>query len=198
MIAWNLKRRKRRRMTTKSGRHTYRSVWNSTWLLHQTIWQWQNITINKYKRKIFNTDNTDTKTDINTNIPSIVNTNISNTFEDEESETRIQERQAQHFLRKHVDNDNLYIFPNIYKSKGEEIFILLNIPQDKESFQDFVFNNYVFLLSNQHCITNFNNFKEYYTNILQSVNQIIDEVTIVFVKSGFTSVKIQLRFGVIW
>jgi hypothetical protein len=44
----------------------------------------------------------------------------------------------------------------------------------------------------------FNNFKVYYTNTLQSVPQIIDEVTTVFINSEFTAVKMQLRFGVIW
>jgi hypothetical protein len=44
----------------------------------------------------------------------------------------------------------------------------------------------------------FNNFKVYYTNTLQSVSQIVDEVTAVFINSQFTAVKMQLRFGVIW
>jgi hypothetical protein len=44
----------------------------------------------------------------------------------------------------------------------------------------------------------FNNFKVYFTKTLQSVSQIIEEVTTIFLECGFTSVKIQLRFGVIW
>jgi hypothetical protein len=85
-----------------------------------------------------------------------------NRLVDEESETRIthvdktslslkQEVVAQDFLKKHVDNDNLYIFPNIYKQKGKEMFILLNL-QDKESFQNFITNNYKIVLRNQHNI----------------------------------------------
>jgi hypothetical protein len=101
------------------------------------------------------------------------------------------------FLRKHADNDNLYIFPNIFQEKCKEMFILLNLPEDKESFQKFVTTNYNAAQSNQHGIMNFNNFKVYYTNTLQSVPQIIDEVMSVFISSGFTAVKIQIRFGVI-
>jgi hypothetical protein len=44
----------------------------------------------------------------------------------------------------------------------------------------------------------FNNFKVYYTNTLQSESQIIDELTSVFINSEFTDVKMQLRFSVIW
>jgi hypothetical protein len=43
----------------------------------------------------------------------------------------------------------------------------------------------------------YTNYKVYFTNTLQSVNQIIEEVTAVFVESGLTAVKMQLRFGVI-
>jgi hypothetical protein len=39
------------------------------------------------------------------------------------------------------------------------MFILLNLPQDKEGFQDFVSNNYKLELSNIHGIIDFNNFK---------------------------------------
>jgi hypothetical protein len=76
-------------------------------------------------------DNNDTETDINNNIPSNINTKISNTFEAEKNETRItqadkiflglkQELLAQDFLKKHAYNDNLYIFPNIYKIRGKK------------------------------------------------------------------------------
>jgi hypothetical protein len=44
----------------------------------------------------------------------------------------------------------------------------------------------------------YTNYKVYFTNTLQSVKQIIEEVTAVFVESNFTAVKIQIRFGVIW
>jgi hypothetical protein len=97
-----------------------------------------------------------------------------------------------------MQNDNLYIFKNIYEQKEKKTFILLNLLQDKKSFQDFVTNNYKLALSNQHGIMDFNNFKVYYTNTLQNVNQIIDEITSVFLESTFTTVKMQLKFGVIW
>jgi hypothetical protein len=44
----------------------------------------------------------------------------------------------------------------------------------------------------------YTNYKVYFTNTLQSVKQIIEEVTAVFVESSFTAVKMQIRFGVIW
>jgi hypothetical protein len=43
----------------------------------------------------------------------------------------------------------------------------------------------------------YTNYKVYFTNTLQSVKQIIEEVTAVFVECGFTAVKMQIRFGVI-
>jgi hypothetical protein len=43
----------------------------------------------------------------------------------------------------------------------------------------------------------FNNFKTYYTNTLQNLLQIIDEIKSAFINSGFTAVKMQVRFGVI-
>jgi hypothetical protein len=155
---------------------------------------------NKVKRKRFKIDNNDTETDINSNIFSNFNTNISNTFEDEEKETRItqadktfldlkQELHVQYFLKKHTNNHNLYIISKIYESKCKKTFILLNFLQDKENFQDFVTNNYKVALSNQHGITDFNNFKVYCTNTLQSVSQITNEITSVFLESTFTTVK---------
>jgi phenylalanyl-tRNA synthetase alpha subunit len=138
-----------------------------------------------------------------------INTNISNTFENEENKTPVtninkpfldlkQKQLTQDFLKKHADNNNLYIFPNKYEPEGKKIFILLNLTQDKESFQDFVTNNYKVALSNQYGVMDFNNFKVYYTNTLQSVHQILDEVTSVFINSGFTVVKMQLIFNIIW
>jgi hypothetical protein len=41
----------------------------------------------------------------------------------------------------------------------------------------------------------FTNYKVYFTNTLQSVNQIIEKVAAVFVESGLIVVKMQIRFG---
>jgi hypothetical protein len=137
------------------------------------------------------------------------NDNITNKFEDEEDESRItfndktfldlkQENLAKEFLLKPANNDNLYIFPNNYEPADKRTFILLNLPEDKESFQEFINYNYTSAQSNLHGVLDFSNFKVYYTNTLQTVPQIVDEVTTVFINSGFTAVKMQLRFGVIW
>jgi hypothetical protein len=104
---------------------------------------------------------------------------------------------AQQFLQNHADNDNLYNFPNIYEPEYKKTFILLNLLQDKDRFKDFIINQYRPAQSNQHGVMDFNNFKVYFTNTLQRVSQIIDEVRSVFINSGFTTVKIQLRFCVI-
>jgi hypothetical protein len=146
---------------------------------------------NKVKRKRLKIDNNDSETETNNNISSNINTNISNTFENEKNESRItqadktfldlkQQLLTQDFLKKHADNDNLYIFPNLYEPKDKKTFILLNLPEDKDSFQDIITNTYKVALSNQHGIMNFNNFKLYYTNTLQSIPQIIDEVTVFY------------------
>jgi hypothetical protein len=86
---------------------------------------------NKIKRKRLEINNNDTETEINNNISSNINTNISNTFENEKNKTRItkadktfldlkQQLLAQDFLKKHTDNDNLYIFTNIYEPKDKK------------------------------------------------------------------------------
>jgi hypothetical protein len=45
---------------------------------------------------------------------------------------------AKEFFQKYADNDNLYVFTNIYEQKGKETFILLNLPQDKQAFKNFI------------------------------------------------------------
>jgi hypothetical protein len=165
--------------------------------------------------KQFNKNDNDNK-DININnkvkrkrLKTNINTNISNSFDDEENDARItfndkafldmkQELLAQQFLGNNPDNDNLYIFLNIYKSEDKNTFILLNLPQNKTNFNIFITNKYRPAQSNQHGIMDFNNFKEYFTNTLQSVSQILDKITSVFINPGFTAVKIQLMFGVLW
>jgi hypothetical protein len=88
-----------------------------------------------------------------------------------------EELLAQQFLQKHADKDNLYIFPNLYELDDKKTFILLNLPHVKDSFPDYINNQYHPDQSKQHGIIHFNNFKIYFTNTLQSVGRIIDEVT---------------------
>jgi hypothetical protein len=75
-----------------------------------------------------------------------------------------QELLAQQFLQNHADNDNLYIFPNIYEPEDKKTFILLNLPQDKVNFNDFITNQYPPAQSIQQGVIDFNNFKVYFTN----------------------------------
>jgi hypothetical protein len=138
-----------------------------------------------------------------------IDANISNKFEDEKDENQItfkdktfldikQENLAKEILLNHANNNNLYIFPSKYDPESKKTFIFLNLPEDKESFQEFIINNHNAAHSNQHGIMDFNIFKVYYTNTQQSVPQIINKVTSIFINSGFSAVKMQLRFGVIW
>jgi hypothetical protein len=42
------------------------------------------------------------------------------------------------------------------------------------------------------------NYKVYYTNTLQDVEQIVENIRITFLKCGYVAAKMQLRFCVIW
>jgi hypothetical protein len=53
-----------------------------------------------------------------------------------------QQELAKEFLQKYADNDNLYILKNIYEQPGKETFILLNFPQDKQAFNNFIQSTY--------------------------------------------------------
>jgi hypothetical protein len=66
---------------------------------------------------------------------------------------------------------------------------LLNLPQDKEAFNDFITSTYKPVLSSQHGVMDYTNYKVYFTNTLQNVKKIKEEVTAVFVESGSTAVK---------
>jgi hypothetical protein len=151
-------------------------------------------------------------TDVNININTKTKRKrfeTSKTFDDDKDQALLthgdktflnlkQQELAKEFLQKYVDNDNLYTFKNIYEQQGKETFILLNLPQDKQAFNDFIRRTYKPVLTSQHGVMGYTNYKVYFTNTLQSVNQIINEVTAVFVESGFTAVKMQIMFCVIW
>jgi hypothetical protein len=68
-----------------------------------------------------------------------------------------------------VDNDNLYIFKNIYEQQGKETFILLNLPQDKDVFNDFITSTYKPVPTSQHGIMDYtNSFR--FNSIYQALN----------------------------
>jgi hypothetical protein len=101
-------------------------------------------------------------------------------FDDDEDQTLItysdktfldlkQQELAKEFLQKYADNDNIYVFTNIYEQKGKETFILLNLPQDKDAFNDFIRSTYKPVLTSQHGVMDYTNYKVYFTNTLQSV-----------------------------
>jgi hypothetical protein len=75
---------------------------------------------------------------------------------------------------------------------------LLNLPQHKEAFNNFITTTYKPVLTSQHGIMDYTNYKVYFTNTLESVKQIFEEITAVFVESGFSAVKMELRFNVIF
>jgi hypothetical protein len=50
----------------------------------------------------------------------------------------LKQPELKKFLQNYADNDNLYIFKNKYEQQSKETFILLNLPQDKEAFNNFM------------------------------------------------------------
>jgi hypothetical protein len=143
-------------------------------------------------------DNIDNNNNVDANIDLNIKTKrkrleISKTFDDENQSLIThgdktfldlkQQELAKEFFQKFVDNDNLYIFKK-YEHQGKETSILLNLPQDKEVFNDFIRNTYKPVLTSQHGVMDYTNFKQYFTKTIQNVKQIINEVTAVFVESG--------------
>jgi hypothetical protein len=97
-----------------------------------------------------NNNNTNANIDINHKTRR-KSTQTSKVFDDVEDQALIthgdktfldlkQQELAKEFLQKYVSNDNLYVFKNIYEQEGKETFILLNLPQDKEAFKNFIQN----------------------------------------------------------
>jgi hypothetical protein len=127
------------------------------------------------KHFIDDTDNNNNNN--NTNINSNIDLNnkikrkrseTSKVFDDVEDQTLIthvdktfldlkQQELTKEFLQKYADNDNLYVFTNIYEQKDKETFILLNLPQDKEAFNNFITSTYKPFLTSQHGIMDYTN-----------------------------------------
>jgi hypothetical protein len=87
----------------------------------------------------------------------------SKLFDDVEDQTLIthgdktfldlkQQELTKEFPQKYADNDNLYIFKNIYDQHSRETFILLNLPQDRKAFNDFISTTYKLVLTSQYGI----------------------------------------------
>jgi hypothetical protein len=110
-----------------------------------------------------------------------------------------QQQYAKEFLEKFTDNDFLYVHKNIYEPEGKDkTFILLNIPEDDQSFREYISIKYKAANVNLSGVWNRTNYKVYYTNTLQDVEKIVENIKFVFLNSGYGTVKMQLRFGVIW
>jgi hypothetical protein len=85
----------------------------------------------------YNNNNTDANIDLNSKTKR-KRCEIPKTFDDDEDQSLIthgdktfldikQQELVKEFLQKYADNDNLYIFKNIYEQEGKETFILLNL-----------------------------------------------------------------------
>jgi hypothetical protein len=92
-----------------------------------------------------------------------------------------------------------YIKKKIYElNRKYNSFILLNIPEDEKSFKEFIREKYKTVDVNLNGISNFTNYKVYYTNTLQNVETIVKNIKTIFCNCGYVVTKIQLRFSVIW
>jgi hypothetical protein len=109
-----------------------------------------------------------------------------------------QQQYSKEFLEKFTDNDFLYVHKNIYEPEREyNSFILSNIPEDEESFKEFIREKYKAVDVNLSGVSNFTNYKVYYTNTVQDVEQIVENIKMTFLNCGYVAVKMQLIFGVI-
>jgi hypothetical protein len=78
-----------------------------------------------------------------------------------------QQQYAKEFLEKFADNDFLYVHKNIYEPlRKDKSFILLNIPEDEESFKEYISTKYKAVQVNLSGVWNNTNYKVYYTNTL--------------------------------
>jgi hypothetical protein len=110
-----------------------------------------------------------------------------------------QQQYAKGFLEKFTDNDFLYVHKNIYEPQRKDTtFILLNIREDEQSFKEYISMKYKAVEVNLSGVCDRTNYKVYYTNTLQDVERIVENIKTVFLRSGYGTVKMQLRFGVIW
>jgi hypothetical protein len=109
-----------------------------------------------------------------------------------------EQQYVKEFLEK-FNNDFLYIHKNIYKlNRKHNTFILLNIPEEEESFKEFIREKYKAANVNLSDVSDFTNYKVYYTNTLQNVETIVENIKETFCNCGYVSAKMQLRFGIIW
>jgi hypothetical protein len=109
-----------------------------------------------------------------------------------------QQQYAKEFLEKFTDNYFLYVHKNIYEPQRKyKSFILLNIPEDEELFKEYISTKYKAVEVNLSAVWNHTNYKVYYTNTLQEVEQIDENIKTTFLNCGYGTVKMQLRFGVI-
>jgi hypothetical protein len=95
---------------------------------------------------------------------------VINLTEDDKKFLELKQQQyVKEFLEKFMDNDFLYIYKNIYELQREyNSFILLNIPEDEESFKKFIREKYKAVDVNLSGVSNHTNYKIYFTNTLQA------------------------------
>jgi hypothetical protein len=92
-----------------------------------------------------------------------------------------EQQYVKEFLEKFTDNNFLYIHKNIYESDQEyNSFILLNIPEDEMWFKEFIRAKCKAVDGNVSCVSNHTNYKVYYTNTLQDVEQIVENIKTTF------------------
>jgi hypothetical protein len=101
-----------------------------------------------------------------------------------------QQQYAKEFLEKFTDNDFLNVHKNIYEpQRKDKTFILLNIPEDEKSFKEYISTMYKAAKVNLSGVWNHTNYKVYYTNTLQDVEQIVENIKLTFLNCGYITVK---------
>jgi hypothetical protein len=97
---------------------------------------------------------------------------------------------TQKFLDKFA-NTTLYVFENVH-----EDILLLNIPADDESFEEFLLT-YDKINENKADNGSKRFYTEYFLNKLKSLKHIQNYLERIFQESDWNVVKVQMKFGVI-
>jgi hypothetical protein len=121
------------------------------------------------------------------------NADIKITDSDRAYLNKAQINVTQKFLDKYA-NTELHVFENVH-----EDILLLNIPADDESFEEFLLT-YDKTIGNKadNRSKKFQTYTEYFLNKLKTLKHIQLYLERIFEQSDWNVVKVQMKFGVIW
>jgi hypothetical protein len=123
---------------------------------------------------------------------------VINLTEDNKKFLEVKQQHVKEFLEKFTDNNFLNILKNIYQPNQEyNSFIQINILEDEKSFKEFIRVKYKAGDGNVSGVQNHTNYKIYFQNALQDLEQIVKNIKTKFLNCGYVVAKMQLRFSVI-